>query len=288
VERQIIVVRGSIDSSLFGAVGGAGETDDLAVALADLFQWDIDFHRDVQPGDSFAVLVERIRAGSVTVAYGPIQAATFTNQGKIFAAYRYTAAGESAGYYDAKGCPVRKLFLRAPLRFTRVTSGYSHSRLHPILGRRLPHLGVDYGAPLGTPVMATANGTVILAGWSGGGGNTVKLRHPGGFTSAYLHLSHFAAGIRPGARVEQGQVIGFVGSTGMSTGPHLDYRVAHSGSPLNPATVGREPLPPLPATELRHFEAWREQLQPLLAVAGSISPTAWAALLRTAPMGSNV
>jgi murein DD-endopeptidase MepM/ murein hydrolase activator NlpD len=287
VDRQVVVVRGSIESSLFGAVGAAGETDDLATALADLFQWDIDFHRDVQPQDSFAVLVERVRASGVTVAYGPIMAATFTNQGKVFAAYRYAVAGVP-GHYDAKGSPTRKLFLRAPLRFTRVTSGFSRSRLHPILGVRTPHWGVDYGAPVGTPVMATATGTVVLAGWKGGGGNTVELRHPGGFTTAYLHLSRFASGIRAGARVEQGQVVGFVGTTGMSTGPHLDYRVTKNGSPLNPATVGREPAPPLPAAELEKFQAWRAQLDPLLGVAGAVTPSTWAAVLKSAPTGAGV
>ena len=285
VTREVVAVRGSITSSLFGAVTDLGESDDLALELADVFQWDIDFHRDVQPADSFAVLVERIRANGVTVAYGPILAATFVNSGKVFEAYRYAAKGEGPGYYDAKGRPVRKLFLRAPLRFTRVTSGFSRSRLHPVLGRRVPHWGVDYGAPVGTPVMATATGTVVSAGWRGGGGRAVTLRHPGGYTTSYLHLSRFGPGIRAGARVEQGQVVGFVGSTGMSTGPHLDYRVTRNGSPVNPTTVGREPAPPLGAAELPLFEGWRQQLEPLLAASRVVPAEKWAAIRKSGPAG---
>jgi murein DD-endopeptidase MepM/ murein hydrolase activator NlpD len=285
VRREIVIVRGSIESSLFGALDALGETDDLAVAVADLFSWDIDFHRDLQPGDSFAVLVERVRAEGRTVAYGPVLAATFANNGKSFAAYRYVAEKESPGYYDAAGSPTRKLFLRAPLRFTRVTSAFSRSRMHPILGRRVPHWGVDYGAPIGTPVMATATGTVVSRGWRGGGGNAVELRHPGGFTTAYLHLSRFAASVKPGARVEQGQVVGYVGTTGMSTGPHLDYRVTKNGAPINPATIGHEPAPPLPKLELARFVVWRDRLSALLQQTGTVAPATWATVRAAAPAG---
>lgn len=264
VERELRVVRGTIASSLFEAVSAAGETDDLALALADLFQWDLDFHREVQPGDTFSVLCERLQADGRTVGYSPIVAASYTGSGRTFTAFRFAPDGAPPGYYDAQGRALRKLFLRAPLKLSRITSRFSKSRMHPVLGKRLPHWGVDYGAPVGTPVMVTAGGSVSFAGVRGGGGKTVEVRHAGGYVTAYLHLSRYAAGIRPGARVEQGQIIGYVGSTGLSTGPHLDYRVTQGGRYINPLTLGRDPSPPLPEAELPRFEAWVERVRPLL------------------------
>ncbi|MGV8041229.1 MAG: M23 family metallopeptidase [Thermoanaerobaculaceae bacterium] len=284
LERELVVVRGTITSSLFEAVDQTGETDDLALALADLFQWDIDFHREVQPGDWFAVLCEKVRADGKTVAYGPVVAAVYAGQGRTHTAYRYLPTGGAVGYYDGQGRALRKLFLRAPLKLSRVTSRFSTSRKHPVLGRRLPHWGVDYGAPVGTPVMVTADGTVSFVGASGGRGNTVEVRHAGGFVSAYLHLSRYASGIRPGVRVEQGQVIGFVGSTGLSTGPHLDYRITQNGRPINPLGLGRDPSPPLGGDELPRLAAWVERVSPLLAVAGRVPPEEVAALGRAAPV----
>lgn len=284
LERELVVTRGVITSSLFDAVDAAGETDDLALAVADLFQWDIDFHREVQPGDTFAVLCERIRADGRTVAYGPILAASYAGKERVYSAYRYAPTGGAAAYYDQQGRALRKLFLRAPLKLSRVTSRFSASRKHPVLGRRLPHWGVDYGAPVGTAVMVTADGTVSFAGASGGRGNTVEVRHAGGYTTAYLHLSRFAAGVRPGVRVEQGQVIGFVGSTGLSTGPHLDYRIIQNGRPLNPLSIGRDPSPPLGDAELPRFAAWAETLRPLLGTSGPLGLATIAALGRSAPV----
>lgn len=282
VERDLWVVRGEVRSSLFEAVLASGETENLAVALADVFQWDIDFHREVQQGDSFAVVVERVQSDGRTMAYGPILAATYTNRGRTFSAVRFAADGAGAGYYDAGGRPLRKRFLRAPLRFSRISSRFSTSRLHPVLGRRLPHWGVDYAAPTGTPVMATGDGTIITRGWKGGGGNTVEIRHPGGYVTGYLHLSRFAQGVAVGSRVRQGQVIGFVGSTGLSTGPHLDYRVAHNGRFINPLTLGRDPAPPLPAAELPRFLAWAEQVTALLENPGGVPEDMVVALEETA------
>ncbi|HPC84001.1 MAG TPA: peptidoglycan DD-metalloendopeptidase family protein [Thermoanaerobaculaceae bacterium] len=284
LEKELVVVRGTIASSLFAAVAEAGESDDLALALAELFQWDIDFHREVQLGDSFAVLCEKVRARGRTVAYGPVIAAVYEGRNRTFTAYRYLPAGGVAGTYDGQGRALRKPFLRAPLRLSRITSRFSASRMHPVLGRTLPHWGVDYAAPVGTPVMVTGSGTVSFAGPSGGRGNTVEVRHPGGYVTAYLHLSRFAAGIRPGARVEQGQVIGYVGSTGLATGPHVDYRVTLNGRPVNPASLGRDPSPPLPSAEMLRFLAWVELVRPLLDVPGPVPPAAVAALERTAPV----
>jgi murein DD-endopeptidase MepM/ murein hydrolase activator NlpD len=285
VDRELLVVEGTVRSSLFDAMALTGEGDTLALELADLFQWDIDFHREVRRGDSFALLVERVRSGGTTVAYGPVLAASYTNRGRTYTAVRYAFGGHGESYYDERGHPLRKQFLRAPLRFTRLTSRFSLSRMHPILGRRMPHWGVDYGAPVGTPVMATADGVVTFTGWRGGAGKAVEIRHAGGFVTAYLHLSRFAAGVRPGVRVSQGQVIGFVGSTGMSTGPHLDYRITQNGQHLNPLTIGKEPAPPLPKAELPRFAAWAQRVLPLLSRAGAIPPASVAALQAVAPVG---
>ena len=284
VERHLVVVEGTVTSSLFDAVTRAGESDTLAVALADLFQWDIDFHREVWSGDTFAILVERVRADGRTVGYGPIVAARYVNRGKRYSAVRYAFGTSKASYYDERGNPLRKQFLRAPLRFTRVTSRYSLARLHPILGVRMPHWGVDYGAPVGTPVMVTADGLVTFTGWRGGGGNAVEVRHAGGYVTAYLHLSRFAAGIRPGVRVDQGQVIGFVGATGLATGPHLDYRITQNGRHLNPLGIGKDPAPPLPTAEQPRFSRWAAQVLPLLGSAGALPADRLAILQAAAPV----
>ncbi|MBZ5589884.1 MAG: peptidoglycan DD-metalloendopeptidase family protein [Acidobacteriia bacterium] len=284
VDRELVVVRGTVQSSLFDAVTASGESETLALELADLFQWDIDFHREVRAGDTFAILVERLKSGGRTVAYGPAVAASYVNRGKTFTAVRYAFGGNHPSFYDAHGNPLRKQFLRAPVKFSRITSRYSNARLHPILGVRLPHWGIDYGAPTGTPVMATADGVVSSAGWNGGGGNAVEVRHAGGYVTSYMHLSRFAAAIRPGARVEQGQVIGYVGATGLATGPHVDYRVTQNGRHLNPLGVGRDPAPPMPAGQLPSFTAWAGQVLPLLGTAGPLPAERVAALASGAPV----
>lgn len=277
VERESVVVAGQVHSSLFQAVANLGEGDALALALADIFQWDIDFHREVQRGDSFAVLVERRRVDGATVGYGPILAASYRTGTRRFTAVRF-ATDNIPGYYDEHGRPLKKQFLRAPLRLSRITSGYSASRLHPVLGRRMPHWGVDYAAPEGTPVMVTADGTVTFQGWKGGGGNTVEVRHAGGYTTAYLHLSRFARDLAPGQRVVQGQIIGYVGSTGLATGPHVDYRVTRNGTYLNPLRLGQEPAPPLREADRPAFAMRAEALLALLEMPGVLAPSQLAAI----------
>ncbi len=284
LERDLVVVEGTVRTSLFDAMGATGESDSLALELADLFQWDIDFHREVRQGDSFSLLVERVRSEGRVVAYGPVLAAAYTNRGTTYTGVRYSFAGSQDSYYDRSGRPLKKQFLKAPLRFTRLSSRFSLARMHPILGRRLPHWGVDYAAPVGTPVMATADGVVTFAGWRGGEGRLVEIRHAGGFVTAYLHLSRFATGVHPGVRVSQGQVVGFVGSTGMSTGPHLDYRITQNGRHLNPLTIGKEPAPPLPASELPRFAAWARRVLPLLQRGGVLPAAGVAALQAGAPI----
>src|SRR5262249_6802298 len=230
------VVRGTIDRSapsLFAAMESAGETVDLAVSLADIFGGEGDFNLHVQPRDQFELLVEkrdpdrpraRPREPKMFAGYGPILAATFENAGRTLRAARFTPEGGGPAYYDERGVSMRRFFLQSPLKFAPVvTSGFSRSRLHPILREYRAHLGVDYRAPAGAPVVAVADGVVVEAGASGGAGRIVHLRHANNFESEYLHLS--AITVRRGARVRQGNLIGRVGATGLATGPHLDYRL---------------------------------------------------------------
>ncbi len=264
VTETVLLKGGAISGSLFGTVSAFGERDELAIALAEVFAWQVDFHRDLQPGDQVKVLFVRQESEGELLGYGPILAATLVNKGKEYRAFRYLHQGK-AGYYDELGRPLKRQFLRSPLPYSRVTSGFSLSRRHPILGRRLPHFGVDYAAPEGTPVRATADGVVSFVGWKGGGGKTVEIRHAGGFTTAYLHLSRFASGLTVGRRVSQGEVIGYVGSTGLATGPHLDYRVTQNGRYLNPARIGSDPAPPLAGKALEAFNAAKMKLEAALA-----------------------
>lgn len=264
VTERVVVKGGPIAGTLFGTVAAFGEEDALAMALAEVFAWQVDFHRDLQPGDNVYVLFVRQECEGELLGYGPILAASLRNKGKEYKAFRYSHQGR-VGYYDDLGRPLRRQFLRSPLPYSRVTSGFSFSRRHPILGRKLPHFGVDYAAPEGTPVRATADGVVTFLGWKGGGGKAVELRHGGGFTTAYLHLSRFAPGLSVGRRVRQGDVIGYVGSTGLATGPHLDYRLTKNGHYLNPARLGADPAPPLTGQALEAFLAVKGKLAEALA-----------------------
>lgn len=227
-------IRADIADNLFQAVADMGEGPQIAILLAELFGSEINFIRDLQPGDSFSVLVEKRYRDGEYKGYGRILAATFTNQGKTFEAFLFKDGKERPQYYNRKGENLRKTLLQAPLSFTRITSRFSHNRRHPILGYSRPHLGVDYGAPTGTPVKAVGDGVVIKRGWAGGYGNQIVLKHDAGLESWYAHLSGYARGLKKGQRVRQGQVIGFVGSTGLSTGPHLDFRLKQNGRFVNP------------------------------------------------------
>ena len=191
----------------------------------------------------------------------------YDNQGRRHEAYRWD---ESGTYYDGEGRPLRKMFLRSPLRYSRITSLFSQHRFHPVLKAYRPHYGVDYGAPVGTPVEVTANGEVLFAGWDRGGGNVVKVRHAGGYVTAYLHLSRFAAGIRPGARVRQGEVIAYTGATGLASGPHLDYRVKHDDEWIDPLTLKSVRDEPIPTYKLAAFRSWRNGL--LAGFATGVAP----------------
>lgn len=226
---------GTINDSLFQAVADIGESPQLALKLVELFGSEINFIRDIQEGDSFAALVEkRYREGEYR-GYGRILAARFTNRGKTWEAWLFRDAAGNLNYYNSRGENLKKTLLMAPLAVTRLTSRFTHSRRHPILGGTRPHLGVDYAAPTGTPVKAVGAGKVTRRGWNGGYGNQIVIQHDAALESMYSHLSGYAAGIRPGQKVRQGQVIGFVGSTGLSTGPHLDFRLRQKGNFINPA-----------------------------------------------------
>lgn len=249
-------------SSLVAAIDAAGENVQLAIALAEIFGGDVDFHSDLQPGDTVELLYEKVYREDEFAGYGNVVAARLLNDGRDLQAYRFTRDGK-AGYYDERGRSLRRFFLKSPLRFEpRITSRFSYRRLHPVYRRYRAHLGVDYGAPVGAPVQAVAAGTVVSAGYNGGAGLMVRLRHNNGFESLYLHLSRLGKGVSRGARVQQGQLIGRVGSSGTATGPHLDYRIKRNGKYLNPLTLHRSlpPGEPIPATMRAEFDAERERL----------------------------
>ena len=267
--RALMSIRGEISReapSLSAAVNAAGEGIGLALDFARVFEGEIDFGNELQPGDSFEILFEKVVREGEFGGYGDIVAARFTTGGQSFEAFRYTVPGQKADYYDRDGRSMRRFFLKSPLKFEpRVTSGFSFRRVHPVLRTARAHRGVDYGAPTGAPVLAVASGTVVRAGWTGGGGNSVYIRHDNGYETRYLHFSRIAPGIRAGQRVSQGEHIGNVGSTGLSTGPHLHYELLKGGTHVNPLDEHRKlpPGQPIPAASLaayidhRDRQAWR-------------------------------
>ncbi|MBN2809152.1 MAG: peptidoglycan DD-metalloendopeptidase family protein [Deltaproteobacteria bacterium] len=252
VERHVVV--GTIEESLFQTVAQLGEGTDLACRLADIFAWDIDFARDLRQHDSFRVLVEKRYRDGVFAGYGALLAAEFVNQGDSYRAVAFPVDGEPAAFYDSNGRSLKKTFLKAPLAYSRISSGYSNRRLHPVLNVWRPHRAVDYAAPAGTPVMAVAGGVVVQRSYDKSNGNKVRLRHPNHYETSYIHLSRFACGIRVGSKVSQGQVIGYVGATGLATGPHLDFRAFKNGRPINPLKIERIPSSPLTEPYLSEFK----------------------------------
>jgi murein DD-endopeptidase MepM/ murein hydrolase activator NlpD len=257
------IISATIDRSLYEALRDAGERPQLAQQLIDIFQWDIDFF-ELRKGDSFSFVVTKQFAGSDIAGYGPITAARFTHRGNTYQAFRQEMPDGSAGFYAATGAPLRKQFLKAPLKFPRLTSGFTKKRFHPVLKYFRPHYGVDYGAPIGTPVMTTADGVVVEARYSPGEGNFIRIRHSSKIDTCYLHLSRFKKGLKKGTKVTQGDVIGFVGMTGLATGPHLDYRVSENGKWLDPLKLKSITPDPLRGASLRQFHAAVARLQPRL------------------------
>jgi murein DD-endopeptidase MepM/ murein hydrolase activator NlpD len=271
------------NNSISAALDAQGKGVLLAVALAEVLSGEIDFNNDLRRGDRFSLLYEEVfreeRFGGdgdedlSFSRYGDVLAAEFINDGRRLQAFRFHVPGEpEAQYFDGDGRSMKRLFLRSPFRFEpRITSRFSYRRVHPILGGVRPHLGVDYGAPTGTPIVAVATGTVVSAGRSGGSGNMIRLRHTNGYETYYLHLSRFASSVRSGARVFQGQEIGYVGSTGLSTGPHLDYRMRKNGVFVNPLIEHRN-LPPGDPVPQEHMRAFRSVRDAALVRLGSTPP----------------
>ncbi len=264
-ETEVKTVSGVIESSLFGAVTTAGESEELALHLGNVFAYDVDFTRDLRTGDTFTVIIEKKSREGKFVGYGQLAAASFTNQGQTYYAYQYTDKKGNTAYYDEKGRPLRKAFLKSPLPFTRISSGYSMSRMHPILKYRRPHQGIDYAAPTGTPISTVADGIIAQVGSNKSQGRFVRVIHSNGYETIYNHMSKFAKVSKKGAKVKQGATIGYVGSTGYSTGPHLDFRMRHNGKLINPLKLKTMPAEPIASKELPAFKAavaaYRAQLE---------------------------
>ncbi|MDR2124991.1 MAG: M23 family metallopeptidase [Desulfovibrio sp.] len=261
---RLVRVQGSIDSSLFENMTLLGESPALAMRLADIFAWEINFIRDLQPGDSFRLLVEKRYRDGEFKGYGAIPVAEFVNKKKKFEAFRFKDSFGNNAFFTAAGESLKRAFLKAPLAFTRISSRFSTARLHPILDIVRAHPAVDYAAPTGTPVKAIGGGLVTFRGVGRGAGNYVVLKHAGGYESMYMHLSGFARSLKQGGRVRQGEVIGFVGSTGYATGPHLDFRMKKNGRFLNPEKVLSPRDEAVPKAKLAAFAVERDRMRDLL------------------------
>ncbi|MDR9416103.1 MAG: peptidoglycan DD-metalloendopeptidase family protein [Gracilimonas sp.] len=260
VDTQIAQVAGVIESSLYETLLDKNVSTLLVLRLSEIFAWQIDFFR-LFPGDHFKVIYREQYVDGEFLGIGDIIAAEFTNKEETYDAYYFDGA-ETAGFYDRKGNGVQKALLKAPFKFSqRISSGFSHSRFHPVLKRRIPHYGVDYAAPLGTPVISVGDGEVTEAQYRGANGNIVKIRHNSTYTTAYLHLNGFANGIKKGSKVKQGQTIGYVGRTGRVTGVHLDYRIYRNGQPVNPLTIDLPPSKALKGQDLKNFKEKVKVLQ---------------------------
>ena len=274
---EVAALRGYIDrdhSSIVAAMNEQGENVVLAMSLADVFGGDIDFTNDLQVGDSFDLVFEKVFTDGEFAGYGDVLTAEFRNDGRVLKATRFAAPGAEPGYYDDQGRSMKRFFLRSPLKFEpRISSGFSYRRLHPVLGTWRSHPAIDYVAPIGAPVIAVASGVVTRAGWMNGGGNTVTIRHTNGYESNYLHLSKIE--VKAGERVAQGTLVGKVGATGLATGPHLDYRLKRNGQWVNPLTEHKKlpPGEPVPAQHLAAFQTARDTFVQQLAGLGPLEAT---------------
>jgi murein DD-endopeptidase MepM/ murein hydrolase activator NlpD len=290
VQTQIRTAAATIYSSLFQAAAAAEMSDTVALKLANIFAWDIDFVLDIREGDRFTAVYEQIYQDGKYLRDGEILAAEFVNNGKVYRAVRFLTDAGSASYYTPDGLPMRKAFLRAPVEFTRVSSVFDPHRMHPILNLIRGHMGTDYAAPTGTPVHAAGDGRVSFAGQRGGYGNAVVLAHTNSVSTLYGHMSRFAKHLRVGTHVQQGEVIGYVGMTGLATGPHLHYEYLVNGVHKNPQTVQLPGAEPLHAAALQRFRSSTAELladlSPLQAIVPSAGPLA-ASPLAANPLASN-
>ena len=261
-EVGTVYARGEIDSSLFLAARRAGLSHNLTMDLANVFGYDIDFALDIRKGDSFEVLYEEKTVDGERVGTGNILAARFTNRGKTYSAVRYTNKDGATSYYNADGTSMRKAFIRTPVDFARISSRFSNGRKHPILNKIRAHKGVDYAAPRGTPIKSAGDGKVLLAGRKGGYGNTVIIQHGQRYRTLYAHMQGFAKGVRNGSSVKQGQIIGYIGTTGLSTGPHLHYEFQVDGVHVDPLGLKLPMADPIAKNEKQRF---MQLSQPLMA-----------------------
>jgi murein DD-endopeptidase MepM/ murein hydrolase activator NlpD len=254
VSSQITTFQGIVKDSLWASADEAGMDPELISNLTEIFAWSVDFSREVQPGDSWRLSVEKKSVEGEKFGWGKILAAEYKRGGETYTAVLFSKNGEDLGYFAPDGKSLRKMFLRAPMKFGRITSRFTHRRFHPILKRHRPHLGVDYGAPTGTPVLSVGDGAVMSAGWEGGGGKTLKIRHNSTYTTVYRHLNGFARGVARGARVKQGQVVAYVGTTGLSTGPHLHFEFWENGRYIDPLGKKFPTAEPVAKTDIALFE----------------------------------
>ena len=245
---------GTINGSLYNSIDKLGEEDELVIRFADIFEWDVDFFKDLQAGDTFRIVYEKQTVNGESYGYGKVLGAELVNKGHAYTAIGYQR-GANWEFFSPDGKAMKKAFLAAPLKFTRISSGFTSARYHPVLKRFRAHYGIDYAAPTGTPVRAIGKGRVVSAGWAGGAGKMIKLQHDKEITTAYCHLSRFASGIRAGASVSQGQVIGYVGITGLATGPHLDFRFMKNGKYVNFLSIHSPQAEPLSKAEIAKFQA---------------------------------
>ncbi len=262
VSRVEKITSGTINSSLYNSLIHNGDSPKLAIELSDVYAWQIDFF-GIQKGDNYRIIFDELYVNNELIGLGEIKAAYFDHMDSTYYAFRFEQDSE-VEYYDEKGNSLRKAFLKAPLSYRRISSKFSHNRLHPILKRRMPHLGVDYAAPRGTPVYSIGDGKVIKANLAGAAGNYVKIKHNSVYTTGYMHLWKFAKDIRPGTRVRQGQLIGYVGSTGRSTGPHLDFRIWKNGQAVDPLSLKPPSVKPIDETHktayLKKIELYQKEL----------------------------
>lgn len=264
IKRRRVSITGTINNSLWLSMREQDINPMLAVELSEIYAWTIDFFA-IERGDEYKVIYEELLVDGKPIGLGEVIAAWMRHRGEDFYAFRFRQ-NNTLDYFDDEAKNLRRAFLKAPLRYSRVSSGFSYNRMHPILKRRRPHLGVDYAAPIGTPVHAVGDGVIIFTGRNGGAGRMVKIKHNGTYTTAYLHLYRYGNGIRKGKRVKQGDIIGYVGSSGLSTGPHLDFRFYRNGHPVNPLRVESPPVEPIMDVYQDQFEMIKDVLKGKLDV----------------------
>ncbi|MBI5887641.1 MAG: peptidoglycan DD-metalloendopeptidase family protein [Deltaproteobacteria bacterium] len=264
-EMRTMTVSGTIQNSLYEDGIKAGADAQGIMNFSDIFAWDVDFAADIRKGDTFKIYYETHYVDGKYLKTGKILGAEIVSGGRRVAAVYFEGGDGKAGYYDEDGKSLRRMLLKSPLRFSRISSRFTTSRFHPILKMYRPHHGIDYAAPTGTPVEASGSGRVVSAGWKSGYGNFIELKHPNGYVTGYGHLSRIGKGVSPGRAVEQGEVIGYVGSTGISTGPHLHYEIKVNGSLINPQRIKAQPNKSVAKNDMRRFASARDEIMKKLA-----------------------